>query len=1119
MAITTRQNRTLVAEDWTRVYRSFQNADFQSYDFETLRKSMVDYLKTYYPENFNDYIESSEYVALIDLIAWMGQNLAFRTDLNARENFIDTAERRDSVIKLARLVNYNPKRTQSAQGLMKVQSIQTTENVIDSDGVNLSNIPILWNDVNNENWEDQFRTIINATVLSSQSVGKPANSQVISGVRTDEYNINLSPTQTPIIPFQSSVNDLSTGFEFVSASSIGKNFLYELPPVNNGIFNILYRNDNLGNDSVNTGFFLMFKQGQINNFDFVLDEALPNRSIDINTANINNSDQWLYGLNSFGRESTTWSPVPTVSGINVAYNTTQNRNIYQINSRVDDQISLVFGDGSFANIPRGNFRFYYRTSNGLSYKISVQELQNIAISIQYISRTNRLETLFLRASLEYTVNNALARETLTDIKQRAPQQYYTQNRMVSGEDYNIYPYSAFSNIVKVKAVNRSSSGISRYLDLVDPSGKYSRTNIFAQDGILYRNSQLSGLTFSFTNTNEINNILSNSIFPYLSSPTVLHFYYENYPIETIINVYWQSVSTGSNQNTGYFRNDANIVQSTVGIAGGKIRPGSLLKVEAPVGFFFNAQNKITAGEPVNSGEKTTIYVKVDSLNNFGTGTGSGLVLANVGAVVVNDVLPSGARITAVIPAFANNLNSYTNDIRNKIISLQNFALSFDNDLGEWYILNNGVFSESAFDLATQGQANDSSWMVLFKYANGVYTVQFRTVEYIFESQRETNFYFDRDQRVYDTRTAQVIKDQITVLKINPDANTGHGYEQDMVWNIYDSVVEVDGFQNPKKVLITYADLDNDSVIDDPYLFDKIVSPSLPTARNLVFFSKQVGYDGFVDRVPVNNRDIVTDYSTVRQIQNVLNFYLPGQKFYATTDDEFVEMTETGGVRTLTTLTNYEVNTGRQDLYFQYQHNANDYRRIDPGTTNIIDLYILTQSYYDDYSVWIRDTTGKVVEPEQSTTEQLNQEFVGLDDVKSISDSIIMNPARFKPLFGNNDRVDPNLRAIFKIVKTPGIAVSDNEIKTSVIAAINRYFDIENWDFGESFYFSELSAYLHSVLAPNVASIVIVPSGAGSEFGDLYQVNAMPYEIITSAATVDDVEIIPNVTAAQLGRIL
>ena len=44
-------NRLLVTEDWTKIYQSFRNADFKSYDFETLRKTMIDYLRTYYPED------------------------------------------------------------------------------------------------------------------------------------------------------------------------------------------------------------------------------------------------------------------------------------------------------------------------------------------------------------------------------------------------------------------------------------------------------------------------------------------------------------------------------------------------------------------------------------------------------------------------------------------------------------------------------------------------------------------------------------------------------------------------------------------------------------------------------------------------------------------------------------------------------------------------------------------------------------------------------------------------------------------------------------------------------------------------------------------------------------
>ena len=145
MALTTRQTNLLVAEDWTKVYQSFRNADFKAYDYETLRKSMIDYLRLYYPEDFNDFIESSEYIALIDLIAFLGQNLAFRADLNTRENFIDTAERRDSVLRLAKLVNYKPQRNINSVGLLKIDKVTTTEAVADSDGISLANANIFWN--------------------------------------------------------------------------------------------------------------------------------------------------------------------------------------------------------------------------------------------------------------------------------------------------------------------------------------------------------------------------------------------------------------------------------------------------------------------------------------------------------------------------------------------------------------------------------------------------------------------------------------------------------------------------------------------------------------------------------------------------------------------------------------------------------------------------------------------------------------------------------------------------------------------------------------------------------------------------------------------------------------
>ena len=42
----------LVGEDRKKIYQSFRNADFKSYDFETLRRTMISYLQENYPEDF-----------------------------------------------------------------------------------------------------------------------------------------------------------------------------------------------------------------------------------------------------------------------------------------------------------------------------------------------------------------------------------------------------------------------------------------------------------------------------------------------------------------------------------------------------------------------------------------------------------------------------------------------------------------------------------------------------------------------------------------------------------------------------------------------------------------------------------------------------------------------------------------------------------------------------------------------------------------------------------------------------------------------------------------------------------------------------------------------------------
>ena len=177
------------------------------------------------------------------------------------------------------------------------------------------------------------------------------------------------------------------------------------------------------------------------------------------------------------------------------------------------------------------------------------------------------------------------------------------------------------------------------------------------------------------------------------------------------------------------------------------------------------------------------------------------------------------------------------------------------------------------------------------------------------------------------------------------------------------------------------------------------------------------------------------------------------------------------------------------------------------------MYVLTRAYDQDYRSWISDITGQISEPTVPSSNELAVELSDLESVKSISDTMIFSHVKYKPLFG--PKAVENLRAKFKVVKNASTNTTDSEIKTKVITAVNDYFSVDNFDFGDTFYFSELSAYIHQSLSPYISSIVIVPEGSNQVFGSLYQISSLPNEIFISAATVDDVNIIDSLTASRL----
>jgi hypothetical protein len=1129
MAKTARQTAIFGVEDWKRLYQTFREADFQSYDFETLRKSFVDYLRLYYPETFNDYIESSEFVALLDVMAFMGQALAFRNDLNARENFLDTAERRDSVVRLANLVSYTPKRNLGAQGFLKVFSVSTTENIVDYNGINLSNVTIDWNDPTNPNWLEQFTQIVNAALVDSQKFGRSGNSSNILGVRTDEYSINLVPGFLPVIPYTSAIDGVNMPFEAVSATTEGRDYVYEPAPRPSGEFNILYRNDQLGFGSDNTGFFFLFKQGVLQNQDFNLAEAIPNRTVNINIEGCNQEDHWLYKLDDVGSIASEWIFAESIYAAAVEQLAPDERKIYSITSRANDQITLIFGDGVFSEIPVGFFRSYVRASNGLQYIINPEEMQAITLPISYISRFGRLETMTFTCGITSPVSNAQSRETLQEIKQRAPARYYTQNRMVNGEDYNNFPFTRYNAIIKSKAVARSSVGTSRYVDLTDITGKYSSTNVFASDGVLYRENVLPSFEFDWINRNDIVDVITNSVEPLVPNRRMTQFYYANFPRPNleILDLAWQQSTTAVNETTGFFYSGTPDAPQSIGEYSSNntryVDLGSLVKFIAPPGFFFDVNNRLKPGIPTRADEKLSIWATVSAVVLDGTNNGLGNLDDGTGPVILNNFVPTGAIPQQVIPKFINDLPFVLEQSMIQQIELfRNFGLGYDNLLSQWYIITStNLAQDAAFSLTnaqnTQGLNLDASWMIQFVTDGESYTVTSRGLDYLFASVIETRFFFDGSEKVYDSRTGLVINDFVKILKTNSRPDSSEPLPGDVVMDIIAQPVESDGYVNDYRVIVSYADSDSDGVADDPDFFNEIVAPSVSPSNKLVFFQRTTDFDDLERFLPVESAVVNTSYATRDAIELAKSEFANGQVFYATSQQTFwqLRVALVNGLlqRDLLPRDDFITRVGRQNLYFQYRHNSGLTNVIDAGVTNIIDVYVVVQEYYTAYQNYIRDTTGTVPEPNRPTIDELSTAFSGLNDYKMISDNVVLNSVVFKPLFGA--KAPNELRATIKVVRAPKITTSISEIKSQIVDNINRYFTIDKWDFGDSFFFSELAAYLHEQMGSIISSVVLVPLDPLKSFGDLYEIRSAPNEIFVSAVTVSDVEVIDALTQSNL----
>jgi hypothetical protein len=107
-------------------------------DFESIRKDVVEILKIYYPDQFQDFNVTSIGMSMVDLLAYVGDILSYNTDKRFNELFLDGVTERNAVFRLAKTFGYKPVGNRPAITLCDITiSIPTTAN-----GPDISYLPI-----------------------------------------------------------------------------------------------------------------------------------------------------------------------------------------------------------------------------------------------------------------------------------------------------------------------------------------------------------------------------------------------------------------------------------------------------------------------------------------------------------------------------------------------------------------------------------------------------------------------------------------------------------------------------------------------------------------------------------------------------------------------------------------------------------------------------------------------------------------------------------------------------------------------------------------------------------------------------------------------------------------
>ena len=82
---------------------------YLGWDFSSIRQNLIEFAKTYFPNQYNDFNESSPGMMFVEMTSYVGDVLNYYVDNQYKETLLNYAEEKKNVYDIAQSYGYKPK--------------------------------------------------------------------------------------------------------------------------------------------------------------------------------------------------------------------------------------------------------------------------------------------------------------------------------------------------------------------------------------------------------------------------------------------------------------------------------------------------------------------------------------------------------------------------------------------------------------------------------------------------------------------------------------------------------------------------------------------------------------------------------------------------------------------------------------------------------------------------------------------------------------------------------------------------------------------------------------------------------------------------------------------------